>query len=65
MLVGLRLSLVAILSKLGIEGLVLTLFDLHRTREVREQGISRGLELPKADESTIKSREFVNSRGPE
>ena len=54
--VGVGLSLLAILSELGIEGLVLALilFDLHRTRE---QGVGRGLELPKADESITASRD--------
>ena len=65
MLVGLRLSLLAILSELGIEGLILILFDLHRMREVREQGIGRGLELPKADVLTIVSRELANPRDTE
>ena len=40
MLVRLGLSLLAILSELGIEGLALTLFDLHRTREAREQAVA-------------------------
>lgn len=31
MLIWLRLGLLAVLSELSIEGLVLTLFDLHRT----------------------------------
>ena len=34
-LVGFRLSLVAILSELGVERFALALFDLHRTRSER------------------------------
>ena len=41
-LVGLRLSFLAILRELGVEGLVLTLFDLHRARSKRTKS-GRGL----------------------
>jgi len=58
MLVRVRLSLFTILSELGIEGLVLILFDLHRARSKRTRD-GRGLELPKADELVIASREFL------